>query len=111
MDTNNTNNTGRNNNGEAKLAYEKNPFERNFKMPRSSSGIPKRSVSEYEHQMPPNVNMEVDLVTEGSNYHKLGEQIRKMVGMLEDGKIRAIHQPIKDAVGSMRALYKFTEIE
>lgn len=61
--------------------------------------------------MPLNGDMQVDLVTERSNFHKLGEQIRKLVEMLEDGKGHSIHQPMGDAIGSIRAIYKVTESE
>lgn len=41
----------------------------------------------------------------------LGEEISKLVEMLEDGKRRSIHQPMRDSIESIRALYELVAIQ
>ena len=46
-----------------------------------------------------------------SSFCNLGQQIRKLVDMLEDGKRRSIHQPMRDAIEKIRALFELVAIE
>ena len=41
----------------------------------------------------------------GSALTRLGDQIKNLVDMMEDGKRRSIHQPMRDAIESIRVLY------
>lgn len=55
--------------------------------------------------------MKLELFMKGGDFHKLGEQIRKLVKILEEEKSRSMYQPIRDEVNIIRVLYKLTEIE
>jgi len=68
-----------------------NPFKRNEKVARKPNGG-----TFTQTAMPANVaGGQTDDV---SSFCNLGEQIRKLVDMLEDGKRRSIHQPMRDAI-------------
>lgn len=47
----------------------------------------------------------------GGNIHKVGEQIKKFVEMLEHGRRRSIQQHKRFAIDSIKAFYKLLEIE
>lgn len=55
--------------------------------------------------------MKLELFMKGGDFHKLSEQIRKLVKILEEEKSRSMYQPIRDEVNIIRVLYKLTEIE
>jgi len=46
-----------------------------------------------------------------SALRELGREIASLVEMLEDGKRRSIHQPMRDSIESIRALYELVAIQ
>ncbi|XP_041452000.1 uncharacterized protein LOC121405390 [Drosophila obscura] len=46
-----------------------------------------------------------------SAFRELGEEIAILVGFIEDGKRRSIHQPMRDSIESIRALYELVAIQ
>lgn len=89
-----------------------NPFQRSSRLQRS----PVRDAqSEAEDTRSMDCESEVNEVpvTESSAFREMGEQIRILVEMLEEngGKRRSIHQPMRDAIESIKALYELSAIQ
>jgi len=105
------------------------PFSRSGKIPRSPTKGAPGIINKRPRSSPPVLNganaplkrqcdnernntyVEGQESSSLTNFQKLGEQIRKLVEMLEDGKRRSIHQPMRDTIESIRNLYKLSGTE
>lgn len=88
---------------------EASPFQRSSRIMRSpSTATPTETETQQEQPKEDNTG---DPNPGQTAFCKLGEQIKNLVEMLEDGKRRSIHQPMRDAIESIKVLYELSAIE
>lgn len=89
-------------NNEARSTVE-NPFLKSGRLLRS----PQLLLTPKERDTPI-----IDLVTEEeSDFLALGKELKTLVDLLEDGKRRTLHQPIRDAIMKANALYDRIDLQ
>lgn len=87
------------------------PFQRRPKLQRSPGNASTNGMEQM--QLIDRKNAASESTPGRESFHNLGEQIRKLVEMLEEngGKRRSIHQPMRDAIESIKALYELSAIQ
>lgn len=87
-----------------------NPFQRSSKILRSPVSAAQK---EAENEQLIDCTKGETPVAENRAFLDMGEQIRLLVDMLEEngGKRRSIHQPMRDAIESIKALYELSAIQ
>ena len=93
-----------------------NPFQKSSKLAKSppiQQDTPKQQKEVESEQQTIDIDLTEDAEKEDSHFLKLGKQITLLVGMLKEngGSRRSIHQPMRDAIESIRLLYELSAIQ
>ena len=106
---------------ERRIQEEFAHFQRSTKMHRSPPSAKKEELRQHsaseseslpptEHRTAPTKSPTRTSTTERENFISLGEYIRSLSGMLVGGR-RSIHQPMRDAIDSIKILYELMAIQ
>lgn len=89
-----------------------NPFGRSFKLLRSPTlkiGATQEKNPSMEEE--PSLIDLTDHPQEDTHFQALGKELESLVEMLEDGKRRSVHQPMRDAITKAKALWDTIQVQ